>query len=67
MTFSYEALDQAQASYKKLKKKIASLDRTPDLHDAKLDFYQGKMKEAIESDLNTSNMITLIYDVRLCI
>lgn len=63
LIFSYEALEQAQASYKKLKKKIASLDRTPDLHDTKLDFYQGKMREAIAADLNTSNMITLIYDV----
>ena len=63
LAFSLEALDQAQASYKKLKKKIASLNRTPDLHEEKLDFYQDKMKEAIEADLNTSNMITLVYDV----
>lgn len=63
LEFSYEALDQAEASYKKLKNRISKLDRTPDLHEDKLDFYQDKFKEAIASDLNTSNMLTLVYDV----
>ena len=39
------------------------MDRTPNLHDSKLDFYQDKFKEAISNDLNTSSMITLVYDV----
>lgn len=63
LTFSYEALDGAQTSYLKLKSKIKSLDKTPDLHESKIDYYQNLFKEAIENDLNTSSMITLIYDV----
>lgn len=63
LTFSYDALDQAQTAYKKLKDKIAKLSRTPDLHEDKIDFYQDKFKEAISMDLNTSNMLTLVYDV----
>ena len=37
------ALEEATA-YKKLKQRISKLDRTPDLHEAKLDFYQDKFE-----------------------
>ncbi len=63
LEFSYEAMDQAQNSYFKLKRKVQQLSRTPDLHEEKLDFYQDQFKEAISNDLNTSSMITLVYDV----
>lgn len=63
LEFSYEALDQAETAYKKLKARISKLDRTPDLHEDKIDYYQDKLKEAISNDLNTSSMLTLVYDV----
>lgn len=63
LEFSYEALDQAETAYKKLKNRISKLDRTPDLHEDKIDYYQDKLKEAISNDLNTSSMLTLVYDV----
>lgn len=63
LEFSYEALDQAQTAYQKLRRKISQLDRTPDLHEEKLDFYLEKFQGAIENDLNTSSMLTLVYDV----
>ena len=63
LVFSYAALDQAEASYKKLKQRISKLDRTPNLKEGKLDFYQDRFKEAISNDLNTSSMLTLLYDV----
>lgn len=63
LVFSYEALDQAEVAYKKLKQKISKLDRTPDLHEGKIDYYKNKFKEEIANDLNTSNMLTLVYDV----
>ena len=63
LVFSYDALDQAQNAYFKLKNRIAKLDRTPDLHEDKLDYYQNKFKEALSNDLNTSSMLTLVYDV----
>ena len=63
LVFSYDALDQAQNAYYKLKARIAKLDRTPDLHEDKLDYYKDKFKEAISNDLNTSSMLTLVYDV----
>ena len=63
LVFSYEALDQAEVAYKKLKERIAKLDRTPDLHDDKVDLYKDKFNEAISNDLNTASMLTLVYDV----
>ena len=63
LVFSWESLEQAETAYKKLKQRISKLDRTPDLHEGKIDFYQDKFKEAISNDLNTSSMLTLVYDV----
>ena len=63
LVFSWEALDGAETAYKKLKSKIKVLDRTPDLHDEFIDYYQNKFMDAISNDLNTSSMITLVYDV----
>ncbi len=63
LTFTWDALKSAETAYTKLKNKIKQLDRTPNLSDKKLDFYQNKFKEAIGNDLNTSSMITLVYDV----
>jgi len=63
LTFSYEALDQVNQAYQKLRKKIQKLDRTPNLKEGKIDFYQNTFKEAISNDLNTSSMLTLVYDV----
>ena len=63
LTFSWEALDSAENAYNKLKNRIKQLDKTPNLSDKKLDYYQDKFKEAIGNDLNTSSMMTLVYDV----
>ena len=63
LTFSFEALESAENAYNKLKNKIKSLDKTPNLSDKKLDYYQNKFKEAVSNDLNTSSMMTLVYDV----
>ena len=63
LTFTWDALKSAETAYNKLKNRIKQLDRTPSLSDKKLDFYQNKFKEAISNDLNTSSMLTLLYDV----
>ena len=63
LTFTWEGLDGADKAYKKLKAKIKSLNRIPDLNENKTDAYQVRFKEAIKNDLNTSTMMTLVYDV----
>lgn len=63
LVFSYDGLDGARGAYLKLKRRIKQLDRTPNLSDSKLDYYQDKFKDAISNDLNTSMMLTILYDV----
>lgn len=63
LIFTWEALDGAQTAYQKLKNRIKALDNTPDLYEEKLDYYQNRFKDAISNDLNTSSMLTVLYDV----
>ncbi len=63
LVFSYEGLDGAEQAYKKLKQRVNALSRTPDLHEEKIDFYEQQFREAIENDLNTASMLTVLYDV----
>ena len=63
LTFTYEALDNAQKSYQKLKNKIGTLQEVGALDSSKYTEYDNKFKEYISDDLNTSNAISLIYDL----
>ena len=62
LTFSYESLDQMAATYKKLKKRIASLATDGSVDEAALKQWHDKFVEEVGSDLNTSMGITLVYD-----
>ena len=62
LTFSYDILDGAQNAYNKLKNRISKLKKG-EVQTEKFDFYVLKFSDAIEDDLNTSNMVTLVYDV----
>ena len=62
LAFSYSILDGAEKAYLKLKNKVSKLGQG-EIDLAKKDAYINKFKEAIEDDLNTSNMVTLVYDV----
>ena len=63
LTFTYEALDNAQKSYQKLKNKMGTLQEDGALNSSKYTEYDNKFKEYISDDLNTSNAISLIYDL----
>ena len=63
LVFSYEALDQAAGTYKKLKKRIADLDKTGAIDEAAVADYKAKFVEAVGNDVNTSMGVTLVYDV----
>ena len=62
LTFSYEILDGAQNAYNKLKNRVSKLVKD-EVDNNKYNEYIGKFSEAIKDDLNTSNMVTLVYDV----
>lgn len=63
LTFSYESLDQMAATYKKLKKRIASLAADGAVDEAAVKQWHDKFASEVGSDLNTSMGITLVYDV----
>ena len=63
LVFSYEALDQAEGTYKKLKKRIANLEKDGVVDAAAVEEYKAKFVEAVGNDVNTSMGVTLLYDV----
>ena len=63
VSFTYEVLEQNQTAYFKLLNKIASIKEEGDLDNNKFKEYDDKFKAYLENDLNTSNAITLIYEL----
>ena len=63
LTFSYQALDQASATFNKLLKRIANLKREG---EADMEFVKSNKErflKAIGNDMNTALAITNIYDI----
>lgn len=63
LTFSYEQLDQVASAYKKLKNKIANIDKSGDVDQAVVKEFHDKFAEAVGNDVNTAMGLTLLYDV----
>lgn len=62
LLFSYSSLDGAKNAYFKLRNKVSSLNEDGETNEEIKEFYNNKFKEAIENDLNTSSMLTLVFD-----
>lgn len=63
LVFTYDSLDIAKTALSKLRKRVNSLNKDGKVENDKFDAYNEKFIEAINSDLNTAQMITIIYDV----
>ena len=64
LVFTYESLDIAQNTYNKLISKINSLKQDKAMIDKEqFEKYDNMFKDAISDNLNTSNAITVLYDV----
>ncbi len=65
LVFTYEGLDSASNSYFKLKNKIKSLKEQIEgaIEQEKMIKYQNAFQNALEDDLNTSNALTVLYNV----
>ena len=63
LVFSYDSLDQAEKAYFKLKSKVLKLSDDGDVNDEIVSLYKDKFISAIGNDLNTSSMLSLVYDV----
>lgn len=65
IVFNYEILDSIKNIYEKLKRKIDIIKNNIDevIDKEKIKDYEKKFKESLENDLNTSNALTVLYDV----
>ena len=63
LIFTYDSLDGARNAFRKLKTKVLSLTDEGSKQEEKYEEYQSQFKEALGNDLNTSLMITVLYDV----
>ena len=63
LVFSYDSLDIAKNTLNKLKNKVLSLTKEGDIDKNKFDIYKKRFSSSFENDINTSSMITVIYDV----
>ncbi len=63
LVFSYQALDQASATFNKLLKRIDALNRDTEIDSAFVEGVRAKFIDTVGSDLNTALGITCIYDI----
>ena len=63
LVFSYEALDQATATYNKLLRRIAGLKKDGEVDKAFVEGAKATFIEKVGSDMNTALGITCIYDI----
>lgn len=64
LVFTYSSLDSAQNAYNKLISKISNIKEDDSkIDDIKVNEYKNNFKDALENDLNTSNALTILYDV----
>ena len=63
LLFSYEVLDNVKTAYDKLVKRLAALGTEGELMQDKIAEYKDKFNEAMGNDINTSQALTVLYDV----
>ena len=61
VNFTYDILDQAEKSYKKLLNKISNIPNDGEIDKKQFDLYNNKFKDYLSNDFGTSNALTLIY------
>ena len=63
VVFTYDALEQAQTTLYKLRNRISNIAKEGDIDDKKYNEYNDRFKEELSNDLNTSNALTVLYDL----
>ena len=63
VSFTYELLEQSEKAYLKLLNKISNIKEEGNLDNELFNKYDDKFKEYISNDLNTSNALTLLYEL----
>ena len=63
LVFTFENLDNAEQTYKKLKQKTLNLPNDGVIDEDKFDMYNKKFISFLDDDLNTSSCLTVLYDM----
>ncbi len=63
LIFTFENLDNAEQTYKKLKQKTLSLKKEGALDNNKFNYYKNEFLNCINDDMNTSSALTVLYNV----
>ena len=63
LVFSYDALEQAQTTLRKLRNRISNLSDDGEIDENKFEIYQNKFKAELSNDLNTANALSVLYEV----
>ncbi len=63
LVFSYDALKQAEDTLNKLRDRISNIVADSNYNESDFNKYNDLFKEALSDNLNTSNAITILYDV----
>ena len=64
LVFTYESLDSTENTYNKLINKIKTIKKDDSvLNQEDFDKYNNQFKEALADNLNTSNALTVLYNV----
>ncbi len=63
LLFSFDVLNNTETAYEKLVNKIAALDEDGALMQQDIEEYRKQFNEAMGNDLNTSQALTVLYDV----
>lgn len=63
LVFNYEVMDNVKVAYEKLLKRIASLKKDGEANAEQMQPFADAFMEAIGNDINTSQALTVVYDV----
>ena len=63
LVFSYDALEQAEATLNKLRNRINDISIDGELQEDKFNQYNSMFVSQISDDLNTANSLTVLYDL----
>lgn len=66
LVFSYETMDLTKKTYEKLLNKIKNIKENisnNDINTELTNIYKEKFRKSLNNDLNTSNCLTILYDV----
>ena len=63
MVFSYEGLNQAEATLKKLRNRIANIVDEGDLDEGEFASYSNRFIKELSNDLNTANALSVLYEL----